>query len=58
MKNYTDVAYLDEITLLENVQNNLCQKCTLIILKDKFFPGYFSIGLPKNSVLNGIFSEE
>lgn len=58
LKENTNMAFLEEVTVLETIQNNYCGSYNFILLNEKFFPGYFAIALPKNSPLNGIFSEE
>lgn len=54
----TNVAYLNEITSLETIQQRYCQEHKLIILNDRFFPAFIALGLQKNSTLSEILSEE
>lgn len=54
-----NVAYLNEVTTLENYQREFCRKNkTLIVLSERFFPGYFVIATRKNSPFTRLFSLE
>lgn len=49
-------VYIDEITTLKNAQYNYCSRFQLIILADRFFPGYFALAFQKDSDISEIFS--
>lgn len=54
----TDVAFLHESTRLMEIQKIYCQQYSLMILKDRIFPGYFTLAFQKNSDLTLIISSE
>lgn len=58
LKDENDVAFVEEITIIEKIQADECKQYKLIILNERFFSGYFAVALPKNSPLNEIFSEQ
>lgn len=52
-----NVAYLNEVTSLENYQRAYCWKNkTLIVLGDRFFPGYFVLAAKKKTSFINDFS--
>lgn len=55
--NEPDVALICELTTLKEVQTQHCTN-NLIILNDRFFPGYLGITFQKNSTFSKILSEE
>lgn len=56
--NEENVAYVDEITSLAQVQRRYCKEQNLIILNDRFFPGFFAFGFRKNSSYNAVISQQ
>lgn len=42
--NEDNVAYINEVSTLTEVQKLYCKERTLIILNDRFFPGFFAFG--------------
>lgn len=56
--NMNDVAYISEVTDLKYIQNDLCINFTLVLLNDRFFPGYYGFALQKNSPYTAFISEK
>lgn len=55
----TNFAFLTELTEAEELQKNAClQNKSLIILKDRFFSGYFSLAFQKNAPFNTLISTQ
>lgn len=53
-----NVAYVDQVVLLQNVQNRYCLEKSLILLNDFFYSRYFGFAFQKNSTLKEMFSHE
>lgn len=51
-----NVAFIDEIAYLESVKTEHCSEATLVLLEDRFFPGYLSFGFQKGSPLQSSVS--
>lgn len=56
--NEPHVAYIGELTYLKSVQTDYCLNYTMVILDDRFFPGYLGFALQKNSPINAIISDK
>lgn len=52
------VAYIGEVTDLKYKQNDLCTNYTLVLLNDRFFPGYFGFAMQKHSPYTSLISEK
>lgn len=51
------VAYIQEVTYLQNLQARTCHIYPTYLLSDRFFPGYFGFAFPKASSLNQVISQ-
>lgn len=55
----TDIAYIAQITALDVLQKEGCEKNkTFIILNYQFFPGFSSLGFQKDSPYKEIVSDQ
>lgn len=56
MKTDSSLAFVGEVTLLEDYQQRDCDNVSFVILKERFDPGYFSLAFQKGSPYTSTFS--
>lgn len=54
----SQIAFLQEMTRLQEIQTEHCFDNPLVILDDQFYPGYESFALQKDAPINTLISLE